>query len=138
MVAIALVLYIFTAIGVTAADDIKVTFNGANIEFDQPPILRDGRTLVPMRAIFEAMGAEVDWDGETETVWANKGDIVIALQIYNNLMFKNDGTKTEQIELDVPACIENSRTLVPVRAISEAFGAEVDWDGETQTVIIKL
>ncbi len=111
---------------------VKVTLNGKRIEFDQEPIIENDRTLVPFRKIFEAMEAEVSWDGATQTVTAKKGDIVITLQIGNNIMTKN----TEQIILDVPAKLVNDRTLVPVRAIVEGLGAKVDWDGATQTVII--
>jgi len=111
---------------------ITVTLNGVAIEFDQPPIIEDGRTLVPMRKIFEAMGAAVDWNGETQTVTGTKGDIVVTMQIGNNVITKNG----QGITLDVPPQLVNSRTLVPVRAVAESFNAKVDWNGETQTVII--
>ena len=113
-------------------DNVTVTLNGQAISFDQPPIIVDSRTLVPLRAIFEAMGAEVEWIQASQTVTAAKDDIAISLQIGSNKLYKNG----EVIELDVPAQVVNERTLVPVRAISEAFGAEVDWDNDTRTVII--
>ena len=106
--------------------------NGKNVYFDQLPILDNGRTLVPLRAIFEALGANVNWDGTTQTVTASKGGTNISLQIGSNQLYVNGSAKT----LDVPAKLINSRTLVPVRAISEAFGCKVDWDGNSQTVII--
>ena len=117
-----------------SADDetIMVLLNGEKLTFDQPPVIMDGRTLVPLRAIFEALGAEVLWEDETKTVTAKKGYTVISLQIGTKAIVI-DGTAKE---LDVPAQIINSRTLVPVRAISEAFGCDVGWDGVTQTVII--
>ena len=111
---------------------ITVKVNNVAVKFDQTPIIENGRTLVPLRAIFEALGAEVGWDGATQTVTASKADIQISLQIGSNKMHVNDDIKT----LDVPAQLINSRTLVPVRAISEAFGCKVDWDGTTRTVII--
>ena len=114
------------------AVDVAVTLNSDTISFDQPPIIVYSRTLVPLRAIFEAMGAEVDWIQANQTVTAVKDDIAISLQIGSNKLYKNG----EVIELDVPAQVVNNRTLVPVRAISEAFGAEVDWDNDTRTVII--
>ncbi len=109
-----------------------VTLDGKKIEFDQPPIVEDGRTLVPMRAIFEAMGATVEWEATFQTVTGTKGDIVVKMQIGNNVITKNG----QQITLDVPPQIVNGRTLVPVRAVAESFNAKVDWNGKEQTVII--
>lgn len=115
-----------------AEDVITVKVNNKNVSFDQPPVLENGRTLVPLRAIFEALGAKVDWDQNTQTVTASKGDINISLQIGSANMNVNGENKV----LDVPAKIAGGRTLVPVRAISEAFGCDVNWDGATKTVII--
>lgn len=131
---ITLFLMIFTLqTGVFAAnDDIVVTVDGSVVSFDQQPVIIDGRTLVPMRFIFQKLGANVEWDGETSTATGTRDGIVIKIQNQNNIMMKN-GT---EIALDVPAQIINSRTLVPVRAISEAFGCLVDWNEETRTVII--
>ncbi len=112
--------------------DIKVVLNGETIEFDVPPVIYNGRTLVPLRKIFEALDAEVNWVDEIQTVFAKKGDVEIMVQIGNNLMTVNRDVK----ELDVPAQLAESRTLVPVRAISEAFNCLVEWDEATQTVII--
>lgn len=111
---------------------IKVVLNGEQLKFDRLPITENGRTLVPLRVIFEAMGATVDWDGVTQTVTAVKGNTTVKMQIGNSIMIKNG----EKIALDVPPKIINGRTLVPVRAVAESFGAKVDWDGETKTVII--
>lgn len=111
---------------------ITVTVNEKIIDFDQPPTIIDGRTLVPLRAIFEALGATVDWNGDTQTVTSKQGKTTITLTINDNKMYK-DG---KAITLDVPAQMMNDRTLVPVRAVAEAFGCDVDWDSETQQVII--
>lgn len=112
---------------------ISVMLNEAEISFDQPPIIENDRTLVPLRAIFEALGATVDWNGDTQTVTSEKEGTTISLQIGSNKMYVNNSEKI----LDVAAKVINNRTLVPVRAISEAFGCNVEWDGETKTVIIK-
>jgi len=111
---------------------ITVTLSGRNIEFDQPPVAKQGRTLVPVRAIFEALGATVDWDNATQTVTAKRGSVTVTLTLGSNIMTV-DGAK---IEIDVPAEALNGRTLVPVRAISEAFGCNVEWEQATRTVII--
>jgi hypothetical protein len=115
-----------------AADEITVLVNGTAVVFDQPPIIENGRTLVPLRAIFEAMGADIDWNPQTRTVTAVRGDVTISLTINSNILDKN----SEKIELEVPARIVNDRTLVPARAVAESFGAEVGWEPSTRTVII--
>lgn len=113
---------------------IHVNFNDTYLNFDQPPIISEGRTLVPLRTIFEAMGASVDWNAETQTVTAVRGGDTVSLTIGSNVMYKN-GTA---VSLDVPAQIVNSRTLVPARAVAEAFGAFVGWDEPTRTVVINI
>ena len=117
---------------VTAPKDIEVKVNGKLITFDQPPVIVDGRTLVPLRAIFEALGATVDWYSETATVVSKRGNTTIKMTIGSNTMQK-DG---KDISLDVPAQLISDRTLVPARAVAEAFGCNVDWNGNTQTVTI--
>lgn len=113
--------------------DIKVTVNRELLVFDQPPVVENSRTLVPLRRIFEALRAEVDWDGETQTVTAYGNNRVIKLTLGENVMYVNG----DAIELDVAAKAINGRTLVPVRAISQALDCIVDWDGETRTVVIE-
>ncbi len=111
---------------------IKVLLNKNQVEFDQPPIIENGRTLVPLRAIFEAMDATVTWEADTKTVTSIRLDTTIVMKIGDNFMTKN-GTK---ITLDVPGQILNGRTLVPARAVAESFGAKVDWDTKGKKVII--
>lgn len=118
--------------GITFRSGAQVTVNGNSVQFDQPAFIQDGRTMVPMRKIFEALGAEVSWDGDTQTVTATKGSTTISLQIGSNVLNKNG----KSIEVDVPAFLQNGRTLVPIRAISESLDASVNWDSETQTVVI--
>ena len=118
---------------VTTPKSIAVKVNGKSINFDQAPIIDNGRTLVPVRAIFEALGASVEWYSETGTVVSKRGDTTIKMTIGSSTMQKD----SKDISLDVPAQIINDRTLVPVRAIAEAFGCNVDWNSNTQTVTIK-
>ena len=117
---------------VFASNDISVKINGQQIAFDVPPQLINSRTMVPLRAIFEALGANVQWYQEQQSVSSVRGNTVISLNINDTTMYVNGEAKT----LDTPACLVNGRTLVPVRAISEAFGATVNWDGTTNTVTI--
>lgn len=126
------ILTVISSVTCFAQDDIKVIVNGQNVVFDQPPIIENNRTLVPLRAIFEALGAIVGWDNETNSVIATKGDTLIFLQIGHNQLYKND----QVVQLDVPPMLVNDRTLVPVRAIAESFDLTVSWDDATQTVTI--
>lgn len=114
------------------ADDIKITIDGKNLTMDQPPVLKDSRTLVPLRAIFEALGATVSWDDATQTAKGVKDGKEIKITINDTTAYV-DGKATT---LDVPAQLINSRTLVPVRFISESLGAKVEWIDATQTVVI--
>lgn len=117
----------------TYADDVTVTLNGEKVDcasYGQEATIVEGRTLVPLRAIFEALGASVEWNAETRTVDSKLGETEISLTIGENKLIKNG----EEIALDVPAQIMNGRTLVPVRAVSESFGVEVEWDGEKRIV----
>ena len=107
-----------------------VFYNGEKIKFDQIPVIENGRTLVPLRAIFEKLGADVEWDEDTQTVIATKNDTKISLTIDNTVASKNG----ENVTLDVPAKIVNGRTLVPVRFVADCFGVDVGWDGTMQRV----
>ncbi len=116
-----------------AQADIKVMLNDEYIEFDVQPRLINDRTMVPLRAIFEALGAEVEWNGDTQTVSAIRDDTVVVAIIGDNSMFINDEEKI----MDVAPMIIDGRTLVPVRFVAEAFGCDVEWDEDTFTVVIK-
>ena len=114
---------------------ITVYYNGTRIsfhEYGQNPELINDRTLVPLRAIFEAMGADVQWDQMTQTVTSARNGVTIKLTIGDNTLYKNG----QSIPVDVPAQIINDRTMVPARVIAEAFGADVEWNGAGQAVLI--
>ncbi len=129
---LAMLLLITSLTPVMANSNITVKIDGKQIAFDVQPQLINGRTMVPLRAIFEALGANVQWYQDLQLISSVKGDTVISLKINDTKMEVNSDT----IILDTPACLVNGRTLVPVRAISEAFGATVNWDGATSTVTI--
>ncbi len=111
---------------------ISVLLNDERILFDQVPIIENNRTLVPMRAIFEALGAMVTWEEETKTINVKKDNKVIKLRIGENIIKIND----VELTLDVSPKIMNGRTLVPVRAIAEGLDLDVVWDEKTDSVII--
>ncbi|MDR2182776.1 MAG: hypothetical protein LBE55_01245 [Clostridiales bacterium] len=116
--------------------DIFVFFNGQRMEFDQPPVIVNDRTMVPFRAIFEAFGADIEWDGEQRRITATHPyQPRIVLDIGSERAFVSG----QPHYLDAAPFIvaETGRTLVPIRFISEAYGAEVDWDNENRNVIIR-
>jgi len=114
------------------SSDITVIINGQVQSFPQPPVAIDGTTLVPLRGIFEALGAKVEWDGATQTVSAVKGDIQVSVQLNNKTGYVNG----KAIPLNVAPQAINGSTMVPLRFISESLGAKVEWDGATRTVTI--
>ncbi len=127
-----------------------VILDGRDVYFeDQKPVIVDGRTLVPARAVFEAMGATVVWTEATKTVYIRSSDNLkrIYLTIDSDtmkvdtivgvsLIASDDDIEEELITLDVPAQIINDRTMVPLRAISEALDCTVEWDGDAYEITI--
>jgi len=111
---------------------ITVTLDGHSLNFDVPPQLTDGRTLVPLRAIFEALGAEVQWNAATQTATAMRGDTAVVLTIGSQTATING----QSVTMDVPGRVVDGRTLVPLRFVAEAFGVEVNWDSGNRAVTI--
>ena len=112
--------------------EIIVIVDGKTIEFDVPPMIIYDRILVPLRAIFETIGASVDWDGDTLTVAATKDDTEVILTIGSVSPTIND----EEVTIDQPGIVVNERTLAPLRFVAEAFGGTVVWDGAKKTAYI--
>jgi len=96
------------------------------------PLLENDRTLIPLRVIFEALGADVLWDEETQTVTATKDGTIVTLSIGKYEMTVNENIN----RMDVPARLCDDRTFMPLRAVSEAFGANVNFDEETKLITI--
>jgi uncharacterized YkwD family protein len=133
IVAPILALFLLIQLGFSSyAAGIQVTVNDTAVQFDQEPIIENDRVLVPVRKIFEALGATVSWTERTQTVTANKNTTVIILQIGKYTMLQNG----KIITLDVAPKIVGDRTLVPIRAVSESFGAQVEWLEESRSVQI--
>ena len=116
----------------TPQDGITVFSNGEQLNFEQQPLIENDHTLVGMRAVFESLGADVSWTGENKTVTAVKNDTTIQLQVDNNIMQVNNDT----VELETPARLVNDNTMVPVRAVSEALDARVEWIEDLQRVVV--
>lgn len=120
---------------VQASDGTKapiVFLDNKELSFDVPPIIENDRTLVPLRAIFEAMGATVGWDNASRTVTAQKGSTTVVLTIGSTSPTINGVVK----KLDVPCKIVGERTLAPLRFVGEAFQGTVDWNATTGTINI--
>jgi len=111
---------------------IDVTLHGDYLIFDVDPEIIGGRTMVPMRVIFEAMGASVSWNASTRTITATRGSTTVQTTIGSRTIRINGAART----IDVAPVVIGGRTLVPVRFISEAFGYDVRWDGNELLVAI--
>ena len=118
---------------VSAEQPISVYVNGEKLEFDVEPVLLNDRTMVPMRKIFETLGATVSWNGDTETASGVRNGVRVSVSIDNPKAFI-DGKATT---LDQPPVLLDGRTLVPLRFIAEAYGAQVEWIEASQQIVIK-
>ena len=115
-------------------DNQDVEAYGQNATLDAAPFLKDGRSMVPLRYIGEALGATVTWFAESQSVHYQKGDLLMELTLNNPQAIMNG----EPITLDVAPTLVNGRTFVPIRVISEFFGAKVTWRGADRSIIIDL
>lgn len=120
------------SVSAVETDAISVTIDGKIKTFDVMPVMENDRVLVPMRGIFETLGADVSWNDKTMTVTAVKDDTIVELQIDNKTAKVND----KEIELDVPAKLVSKRTMVPVKFVADALGYNANWNAETNTVVI--
>ena len=108
------------------------TIDGKTVSNDVAPKIVNDRTMLPIRFIAEALGAKVDWIEESQTVKITAENIDISLVIGEDFATVNG----EKIDLDSPSFIENDRTYLPIRFVSEKLGADVKWDDATQTITI--
>lgn len=111
---------------------ITVYLDGVELYFDSEPVIKNQRTMVPLRKIFESLGAQVEWNDRTKTVSAKSGDQIIKLTIGNNTA----SVKGSEVRLEAAPFIQDDRTLVPLRFVSEHLGAEVKWDDLHRRVAI--
>lgn len=117
-------------------DNPVMTINGTEQNIDEnatSPVIQNGRTLVPIRAIIEAMGGKVDWNQGTQTTTLSYNSDKIDLIINSTTAYLNGAENT----LDTAPVVINNRTMLPIRFIAESFKFDVEWNQETQTVTIK-
>lgn len=131
-VLLVLVLCLTFVVTATAASAISVYLNGEKMSFDSPPVVQNDTTLVPMRAIFEALGATVDYDAASQTVSGTKNNKVVKLTLNSKTAYV-DGVSTT---LSVAAKTINGRTMVPLRFISESLDCSVVWNGTESSITI--
>ncbi|CAN7742707.1 copper amine oxidase N-terminal domain-containing protein [Paenibacillus sp. LjRoot56] len=112
----------------------KVKFNGNLMDFEdeQLPIIKYGVTLIPLRVIFEKLGAKVEWNQDTYTVTATKENTTIVLSVGDSTAIIDGAV----VKLEQPSEIVNDKTMIPLRFVSEALGAKVDWNPYARTVLI--
>jgi hypothetical protein len=113
-------------------ENIQVFIGGEKQTYEQPPVNSNGNVLVPLRAIFESLGATVEWNSSTQTVTATREGRTVVLTIGSKTAYINGAPVTLSVE---PQLI-NGYTMVPVRFVSEAFGGEVEWNGESSSVVV--
>jgi len=111
---------------------VKVKYNDTYLSFATSPVIEDNRVLVPMRFLFEQMGADVDWNNSTRTATVEKDNDIISFSIDDDVAVVNGSQKI----MDVPAQLINNTTMIPLRFLSEELGFNVEWDGERNMVII--
>lgn len=133
ILSVAIVLF-STVICRASADggEINVYLDAERIEFDVKPQIINGRTMVPIRAIFEKMGAVVEWDGNSNSAICTKNDTVVKMTV-NSIDMSVNG---QPIKMDISPVVVGGRTLAPARYVAEAFGADVQWSQKNSSVVI--
>lgn len=148
---LALIMTVFSSVGCSAQETTESTegieiiltinkptmlVNDTETNIDEEgtvPVIINDRTLLPVRAVVEAMGGSVEWNGNSRTVTLTKNEDTIRLTIDSDKAFLND----DSITLDTAPIIINERTMLPIRFIAESFNFNVEWNEQAQEVIIK-
>lgn len=113
------------------ASDISVKLDNEAVEFSsQQPVIVEGRTLIPLRGVFENLGYEISWDAETKTAVFKNNTTVVKVKVNSNELVVDE----KSVPIDVAAQIINGSMMLPLRAVGEATGLEVEWDSDTKTV----
>lgn len=128
LLALTLVAVLMLSVTVFASEEIGVQINGEDVVFtDVKPVSKDGEVFIPLRAVFEAAGADVFWEGETQTIISSLGEDKVIMQVGNPVIFINNG-----VSYSMHPCIpfiENDRTYIPIYAFSMAFGYNYNENG---------
>lgn len=125
---------VFNANLVFASEKINVLIDDKQQYFSPVPIIQNGFALVPMRSFFEALGADIQWDGLTRTVLGKRDNVTVQLKINQRSALVNGAN----VKLSLPGKIINGNTYVPLRFVGEALGDDVKWNSMTNTISIKV
>lgn len=115
-----------------AADPVQVLLDGTPLVFDVPPVIEQDVTMLPVRAVLTPLGASFTWNGESQTVTASLNDTQIQAEVGSETALVNG----EKVPLTMPVRIVEGRTLIPLRFFAEHLGLQVDWEGESRTVLL--
>ena len=121
----------FSPAAMAAGENVRIYCNNVEVALPASPIIEAGRTLVPVRAVLEAMNCAVHWDGAEQSIFIQSGSIFVRLRIGSHVMQVEKNTGSKQITLDVPPKIVEGSTYLPIRAVVEEFGAIVQWNEDT-------
>jgi hypothetical protein len=112
--------------------NVEIIINGKEMISEDKPVIKNGRTLVPVRAISEALNAKVNWNGTTKTVTIEKNNKRISIKLGSKEAYAGK----EKIKIDAPAVIVNDRTMLPLRSVCEMLGADISWDAANNRIQI--
>ena len=138
IVSLALAAVMCIGMGTTAmAADINVTVDGKAVQWtDAKPFIKDGRTLVPLRPIANALGLTVAWNAEAQQAGFGDGETTVVFQLNSKAYGVFVGDDFTEVKMDTAAISEGGRTYAPAKYLAQAFGYNVGWDQATQTVKI--
>jgi len=141
MVVFVILAVMFSSIPVYGADQITVLVNGKKVESEVPAIIFEGRTMLPFRSIFNALGvsdSSIVWDQGSKSIQVNHNGTFLLLVIgsVDAVIEKSANAGNPLFKLEVAPFIQNGRALVPIRFVSEALEATVNWNQQTKTVTI--
>lgn len=112
-------------------ESVNLMIGGQAVSPEVPPVIKSGRTLVPVRVIAEGLGAKVDWNEAARTATISRGNQQLTLTLDSKKAVLNG----KQVTLDTPPVISKQRMLLPLRFVGESLGVTVGWDNSTRTVI---
>lgn len=137
LIAVFLVMVLFNVVPRAYADGpIGIMIDGKRVTSDPEPFIKNDRTFVPIRIIAEELDAEVSWDNEKRTVHISKDDMQVSLVIDSHLIEYTIDNETIYNLSDVAPLIQEDRTFVPIRLVSNALGVGIDWDNDKRAVVI--
>ncbi len=116
-----------------ASSEIIVEVDGRMVNFEQSPVIDNGRTLIPLRGVFDKLSCSIEWDSANKSIFIKKGGDTVLVKIGEKVVYKNGVISSE---IDVPAKIINGRTMIPVRGILELFDNYITWNESKRTVEI--